>query len=89
MSRTLDLVCEECCETIWLGQGANCFYSDEKKAMEALGEFLFKHEKHTLVFRDNINENGMSPLDEANFLEKKEVKDWKKWDWNNKYGVNK
>ncbi len=52
MSRTLNITCEDCKERLWVGQGACCFYSGEPKTMKALGEFLFKHERHHLSFMD-------------------------------------
>jgi len=53
MSRNLHIICEDCKEHLWVGQGAKKFYSGEPETMKALGEFLFKHENHNLGFHDD------------------------------------
>ena len=57
MSRTYSIGCEDCKEELWIGQGwpgRRCFiYTSNKKTMQALGDFLFKHENHRLRFYDN------------------------------------
>jgi len=66
MSRTLSISCNKCREHLWIGQGVGSLYSGEPDTMEALRQFLFKHEttpskRHTLTFEDdNSNDKWYS-----------------------------
>jgi hypothetical protein len=51
MSQTHSIVCDATKEKLWIGQGTGpmtCFYSGERKTMEALQWFLQKNREHTL-----------------------------------------
>lgn len=58
MSRTQELYCPQCKEHIWVAQASsksNNFYDGDPKIMKALGEFLFRHVDHQLIFTDSEN----------------------------------
>lgn len=62
MSRSLYITCQDCKQRLWVGQGYGSFYSGMPEVMEALREFLFKHEttptvEHVLNFRDDNSTN--------------------------------
>ncbi|MEE8346976.1 MAG: hypothetical protein V3S20_06490 [Dehalococcoidia bacterium] len=53
MSTSYDIYCEDCLESLWVGQqggGGDTFYTGHPEVMEALGRFLWKHENHELKF---------------------------------------
>jgi hypothetical protein len=49
MSKTYNLVCVDCKEKIWIGQGG-VIYDPEKYGLDL---FLHKHEEHNLMFVDD------------------------------------
>jgi hypothetical protein len=76
MSRTYEIACKTCKETLWIGQGwppaegaedQRNIYTGMPDVMDKLTRFLFKHETkpesglHELVFGDD------EPLDFASF----------------------
>jgi hypothetical protein len=53
MSDTLSIACKDCKKHLWIGQdswGGAVIYSRSTKDMDALEEFLYKHEDHELMF---------------------------------------
>lgn len=53
MSATYSVYCEDCLESLWVGQGSKAspaFYTGHPEVMEALGRFLWQHEDHELRF---------------------------------------
>ena len=63
MSRTYDLVCEDCNEGIWVGQKSStgvAFYSGCVEVMSQLGRFMFKHEDHELRFMDGESDKALN-----------------------------
>lgn len=49
MSVCYDIVCDDCEEALWIGQGS-IIYSGELKTMESLKLFLYEHLGHKLRF---------------------------------------
>ncbi len=47
MSRTYHIVCDDCKESLWVGQGCKIYRGKE---MDEFSEFLYKHEGHSLRF---------------------------------------
>jgi hypothetical protein len=48
MSTTFDLVCHDCKQRIWIGQGHYIYKTDDD--LTALEAFLFAHRRHKLEF---------------------------------------
>jgi len=47
MSKTYDLVCHNCRESLWIAQSIRKLSTTEKH-LKRLSEFLFKHQQHNL-----------------------------------------
>ena len=76
MSRTYDIGCVDCKESLWIGQGwpghepdDRYIYTANKWVMEELRKFLYRHEGHHLLFGDD--ERHFDP-DEYNEIEQPE-----------------
>lgn len=55
MSRTFDIACTKCKQSLWIGQSDNReikghIYSSSENAMTALNKFLFDYVNHPLIF---------------------------------------
>lgn len=56
MSTTYSIGCKKCKKRLWIAQtssGNRIFYTADRDAMQALGDFLFDHEGHDLVFNSD------------------------------------
>ncbi len=55
MSRTYELICHECQQALWVGQGnPGCEYIyTTPEHLQALKDFLFAHRNHRLEFGDD------------------------------------
>lgn len=49
MSSTSDIICLECREALWIGQGG-IIYCGEEETMKMLNLFLQQHRGHSLTF---------------------------------------
>jgi hypothetical protein len=59
MSDPLSIACRDCEKYLWIGQsggGGSVIYSRSTKDMDALEEFLYKHEGCELMFIRNIED---------------------------------
>ena len=55
MSQTFDIKCNDCKETLWIGQRDHIYTTPE--ALDTLNKFLFSHIGHSLTFdADSDNE---------------------------------
>jgi len=55
MSRTYEIICHDCKQRIWIGQGSGdkaYIYRTEKETKN-LSDFLFGHQNHRLEFGDD------------------------------------
>lgn len=48
MSRTFNISCRDCKETLWVGQRDHIYTTEE--ALSDFNAFLFKHKDHGLIF---------------------------------------
>lgn len=76
MSRTYDLGCKDCKESLWIGQGwpdKKRFIYKTENCLAALQKFLFDHEGHNLIFVDNedIFQGEGERFDSDEYLQKK------------------
>ena len=57
MSRTYEIACLNCRNTLWVGQGwpetSGVYLYKNSNAILHLEEFLFRHEGHNLIFGDS------------------------------------
>ncbi|MES2625875.1 MAG: hypothetical protein V4628_11405 [Pseudomonadota bacterium] len=64
MSRTYNIACRDCNQSLWIGQGnlgGTQYIYTEQKCVDRLQSFLFSHLSHALVFDDS---EGMCDYDE-------------------------
>lgn len=47
--------CKDCNEKLWVGQN-DYVYTGDEEVMDCLGEFLVKHEAHTLYYGISKND---------------------------------
>lgn len=80
MSRTQNIACKQCKKSLWIGQaGAGSdrgyIYSGQAHTMTALGEFLWDHIDHPLVFTEDSNLDDFEEVQPviAPFVPKAEV----------------
>ena len=52
MSKTYDLVCHTCKESLWIAQSNEQLYTTETH-LKNLSEFLFNHQQHSLEFGED------------------------------------
>ncbi len=50
MSRTYNIVCDDCGKYLWVGQGNKIYRGEE---MDEFSEFLHNHEGHSLRFLES------------------------------------
>ena len=69
MSITYDIGCQDCKESLWIGQYSfrkGIIYSNEKKTMSNLEVFLYKHAGHNLIFTCDELLTGYKELQDDN-----------------------